>query len=81
VLKHVGETRHRRAWFGGLAALPLAIIFVGCSPAGTGSIDVNSEAIRAKVAGDPASTKPATPKKAAALKADIEAAKKNPKLH
>jgi hypothetical protein len=68
-------------WFGALAAAPLMWFAAGCTQDGTGSISVGDpQAVRAKAEGGLASQEPVSPKQAAALKIEEEAAKKNPKL-
>jgi hypothetical protein len=68
-------------WCGSLAAPPLAMLIAGCTQDGAGSINIGDpQAVRAKVQGGPATKQPVSPKQAAALKAEEEAAKKNPKL-
>jgi hypothetical protein len=68
-------------WFGSLAAPPLAMLIAGCTQDGAGSINIGDpQAVRAKVQGGPATKQPVSQKQAAALKAEEEAAKKNPKL-
>ena len=79
MVNHLGKTRFGALWLGKCAAVPLAMLLVGCAPEGTGTIKVDSQAVRAKAEGAAAST-PANQKQAAALKAEQEAAKKNPKL-
>ncbi len=67
--------------FFGLAVLPLAMILSGCGPEGAGSIKIEDpQAVRSKVEGGAASTKPLTAKQAKAKEIEAEAAKKNPKL-
>jgi hypothetical protein len=70
-------------WFGSLAAPPLAMLIIaGCTQDGAGSIKVGDpQSVRARAEGNLASKKPVSPKQAAALKSEEEAAKKNPKLY
>ena len=68
-------------WGGGVAAGALSVALAGCSPEGAGSIKIeNPQAVRDKVAGNPADKKPATKKQAKALELEDEAAKKHGKL-
>jgi len=65
-------------WF----AAPLAILAVGCTQDGAGSIKIgDAQAVRAKAEGGLASQEPVSPKQAHALKIQQDAAKKNPKLY
>lgn len=67
--------------FAGICALSLPLGAAGCdSPQGTGTITIgDAEAVRAKVAG-PAVDKPGSEKQSKAVEAELDAAKKHPKL-
>jgi hypothetical protein len=82
VLRKESRWSRRVRSIGMLITTTLALFAPGCTEEGAGSIHIaDPQAVRAK--GDGAatpSTKPATAKQAAALKAEEEAAKKNPKL-
>lgn len=68
--------------FGKLAIVPMAMIAAGCSPEGAGTVDVASpKEVRAKQEEGQASAKPPAAKQAKAKELEVEAAKKNPKLH
>jgi hypothetical protein len=81
VTKHDSQWKFGVRWFGSLAAAPLAMLIAGCSPDGSGSIKVGDpQSVRARADGGLTSKTPVSKKQAAALKAEEEAAKKNPKL-
>jgi hypothetical protein len=82
VTKRDSQSQFGIRWFGSLAAAPFAMLIAGCSQDGAGSIDIGDpQAVRAKAEGGLATKEPVSQKQAAALKAEEEAAKKNPKLH
>ena len=62
--------------------MPLAMLITGCTQDGGGSIKVGDpQSVRARAPGGLATKEPVSQKQAAALKAEDEAAKKNPKLY
>ena len=78
------DSRWKRGvrWFSSLAAMPLAMLVTGCTQDGGGSIKVGDpQSVRARAPGGLATKEPVSQKQAAALKAEDEAAKKNPKLY
>jgi hypothetical protein len=82
VIKHDSQWKFGVRWFGSLAAAPLAMLVAGCTQDGSGSIKVGDpQSVRAKAQGGLTTKEPVSQKQAAALKAEEEAAKKNPKLY
>ena len=80
--KYDSRWKREFRWFSSLAAVPLAMLVTGCTQDGEGSIKVGDpQSLRAKAPGGLATKAPVSPKQAAALKAEEEAAKKNPKLY
>jgi hypothetical protein len=64
-----------------LAAAPLAMILAGCSPEGTGTIDVGKpESIRGKPEASGAANKPVTAKQAKDRESEEKAGRRIPKL-
>jgi hypothetical protein len=81
VVKHISQSNVVRSWLGGLAATSLAIALAGCTPQGTGTVDVGSPGdVRSKLEGNKPSNKPRTAKEARALEGEA-AANKIPKLN
>jgi hypothetical protein len=82
VTKHVSRTRFACVWFTAIAAVPLATLGLGCSPDGTGTINIEDpQSVRAKAEGGNTADKPSTEKRAEALRIEAEAVKKHPKLN
>ncbi len=81
----IRKTRRGRGWFslGVLAAAPMAMVLAGCSPEGTGTVDVGKPG---SISGKPdagasgAANKPVTAKQAKDREVEAKAGRTIPKL-